>query len=572
MKVPEPKEQVSPQREIERQALAFLNKYALPAFLSVSLALTALSIFIYRSFNSQIVYYWLAIVLCLLTTNLKFRQKIPFIRTSHETKLRLGIAVNIVEGFLVSSCLLFFPGVDNGIRMLMITLLLVTPTGAISTTLGYRPFYLAFTTPIFISIITASVYVIYARSESESYYVIIFCSIIIALFLYQLSTGISNSFKDAFAANLKVKKINHELEKASNQAKQANESKTRFLASASHDLRQPINVLSLFVANLSLKDSEGEYSDIIGHMNTAINSIDAQLESLLDISKLDAGVVDVKPQEVNLAKFTEDLVSSYPDTDKIEMRYFSEIEDLVVDTDIALLERILNNLVSNSVKYTNEGYIEVSLKCDKEKAYINIKDTGIGIKPKDLENIFDEFYQVDNAERSSANGLGLGLSIVKRLTNLLNIEISMTSQYGLGTQISMSMPYKRASKPNVFEIEAASIASDDESKRVLVLDNELGIVLAVKAVLETMNHKVETFTNSSKALRCFENRRFDLALIDYRLAEGVLGDDVISRMFSINRKTKFFLVTGDNNVIQHEHYEIIHKPVTSKKLEYIFST
>ena len=558
-------------REIEDQALIFLRDYAITAYVFFALTHSILARFIYLEHQSNWVVIWLVTFLILISGTFIYRKRMPQSKLEHQSKLTRGVIINILDGFLVASVLIFVPFVHESTQMVIVTVMLIGCTGAITTTIGYRRFYLAFTIPIFFSIVVSVLPIIIAIHGVIGLFILIIGTVLIISVLYQVSTRIFLNFQDAFAANLKVKKINQELKLAVNSAKQANESKTRFLASASHDLRQPINVLSLFVANLTLKDTKGEYSDIISHMNTAINSVDAQLESLLDISKLDAGVVDVKSQEVNLAKLTEELVSSYPDTDNVEIRYLSEIEDLIVDTDIALIERILNNLVSNAVKYTVEGYIEVSLKCINERALICIKDTGIGIKPKNLENIFDEFYQVDNAERTSANGLGLGLSIVKRLADLLNIEISITSQFGLGTEIILSLEYQSASAPNVFEVEAASIVADSDSKRVLVLDNELGIVLAVKAVLETMNHRVETFTNSNKALRCFENRRFDLALIDYRLAEGVLGDDVISRMRSINNKTKFFLVTGDNNVEEYDHYEIIHKPVTSKKLEYIFN-
>ena len=558
-------------KDIESQALRFLRDYAFTAYIFFIITHSFLAKLIYIDLPSKLVLFWLFSFFCIETITLFYRRRIPSLHISRRSKLFKGMLVNILDGAIVASCLFFFPYVEQGTQMIIITMLLIACTGAITTTIGYQKFYRAFTIPIFIAIFFASLNTVYLASGISGLILLVIGTTLTISVLYQVSAKIFNNFKDAFSANLQVTQINEELQSAIKVAKRANASKTRFLASASHDLRQPINVLSLFVANLTLKDSKGEYSDIVNHMNTAINSVDAQLESLLDISKLDAGIVDVKLKEVNLAKVTEELVSLYPNSDSVKINYISNIEDLIVDTDTALFERVINNLISNAVKYTNEGYIEINLKSENGRAVICVKDTGIGIKPTELENIFEEFYQINNSERNSEKGLGLGLSIVKRLTDLLDIEISLNSQYGLGTEVIISMDYKRASKPNIFEIEAASIASGSDSKRILVLDNEIEIVIALKAVLETMNHQVETFTCSNKALRCFEKRKFDLALIDYRLSGGVRGDNVIKRMLSTNSRTKFFLVTGDNNIQTTGHFSIIHKPVTSKKLELILN-
>lgn len=560
-------------KEIERQALSFFKDYALNAYGFILLSQAAIAYFIYKDFESRWVIIWFLAIVFQQTISLFYRLNMPTSKLWHRNKLLKGTITNLLDSTILASSLLFCGFISVMTHIIITMVLIIYCTGAVPTTVGYQRFFHAFTVPIYTAVYISLIPLIYSTTGVPGLIGLTFAGVMIIVALNQISFQIRRNFIKLFSANLKLNIVNRELELAVKQAKKANESKTRFLASASHDLRQPINVISLFIANLTLKDTQGEYTDIISHMNSAIYSIDNQLESLLDISKLDAGVVNVKIEETNLASLIEGLVSSYPSSENVTISYSSELSDLTVMTDAALFERILNNLISNSVKYTLEGYIDVSIKCRNNRALIRIKDTGIGIKSRELDNIFDEFYQIDNVERSSENGLGLGLSIVKRLSDLLDINLTLTSEYGLGTIVNMDMAYKKATVRNEFnfDIEKSSFNIDSESKRIIVLDNEKSIIQALKSVLESMEHEVDVFTSSNHALRHFENKRFDIALIDYRLSKGILGSDVIKRMREINKRTKFFLVTGDIKVEESSIYKIVHKPVTDKKLEYIFN-
>ncbi len=564
------------QREIENQALTFLHDYALIAFFSFVVSHTVLGVLIYHYWASPAVIVWITFIWITQALSLLYRRKLPLTNLPHNTKLKRGMIINIVDGFIIASCLLFFPFVDDILRMLIITLLLIACTGAITTTVGYLRFYLAFSLPILISNVIAAASSALFFDGSHVLLVIAFISLLVIYPLVKVSTAIFQHFREAFAANLRNHEINKELEGAMTEAKQANESKTRFLASASHDLRQPINTLSLFVANLSLKDTQGEYSEIVGHMNTAINSIDAQLESLLDISKLDAGIVQVNNYKTDIGSLMQELVKSYQNqlTDQVKIRYQDLCHTAVVSTDIVLFERIVSNLISNAVKYTPKGFIDINLINSEQGIKLEIKDTGIGINEENLNKIFDEFYQVGNPERSGANGLGLGLSIVKRLASLLNIELNLDSKLGIGTIVTLCIPSsstQELTQPNNKKLETIE-EIEKKKKRIIALDNETGILVAVRSVLETMGHDVETYTDSKQALLSFQENLFDLALIDYRLSGPLNGGDVIHQMQSMNAETKFFLVTGDSNIKKSDsEFEVIYKPVTSKKLEYIFN-
>ena len=562
------------QREIERQALTFVRDYALMAFLSLVFALSLMAFAIYRAYPSPLVLQWIVTIWLVQAGSMIFRRQMPISNWSHRKKILAGILINIFDGLVIASCLLFFPMIDDIMRMLMVTLLLIACTGAIATTVGYLPFYLAFAMPVVISVVASTAL---TPILSDGSYVLLIVSVISLLCGYPLikmSTAIFSHFRDAFEANLRYLETNAELQLAVQEARLANASKTRFLAAASHDLRQPINTLSLFVANLSLKQVDEDQKEIISHMNTAINSVDAQLESLLDISKLDAGVVEVNDRETDLVTLVSDIVGSFArqSSEQRRINFSSAYDSITVKTDSVLFERVLSNLISNAVKYTTHGWIDVQLNMVGDLAHISIRDTGIGIASDELPKIFEEFYQIGNPERSEANGLGLGLSIVGRLAKLLELQIDIDSELGVGTHVTLEMQALASSKAQQAAVEEPVSAKSDDRKRVLALDNESSILLALRGVVETMGHTIETFTDSNSALSAFAEQDFDLALIDFRLPGGTNGQDIIRKMRSMNRTAQFYLVTGDSNIQSDtSDCEIIYKPLTGKKLDLIFN-
>jgi len=542
--------------EVEKQALQFLRDYALTAFIYFFVSHTLITITIYQTYDSFWLIIWFITFIFLQFLSLLYRRTIPRLEISHEKKIRRGSTINIIDGILVSSCVIFLPFVDDIARMLIVSLLLISCTGAIVTTLGYTRLYLSFCLPVLFLIIASLIIVFLIYNASQALLLVAAVTLIITYPLFKVSSALSDHFKSSFITNLKLNEMNEELKLAFNEVEKANESKTRFLACASHDLRQPINTLSLFVASLTLKDKKEENKEILNHMNTAISSIDSQLESLLDISKLDAGEIEIKKQ-----------------TEKISLRFKKEVAELIIHSDLILLERILSNLLSNAIKYTEAGYIEIVVGIHQEKATISINDTGIGIAPNELNNIFDEFYQINNSARSSENGLGLGLSIVKRLSNLLDIEINLESQHGVGTTVTTKLDFKKSVDVVIEKNSTEYTVWPDDIKRIVVLDNETNILLAMRSALEEMGHYVETYSDAKSTLLSFKENQFDIALIDYRLPGLLDGCDVINKIKKISPITKNILVTGDSLVghIENEKMKIIHKPITGNKLKDLFS-
>jgi len=562
------------QREIEDQALIFLRDYALVAYASLILTLSLVALAIYQSFPSNFVLIWIVTIWALQTWTLFYRRWLPTSQLKHEKKLQRGVLINIFEGLVISSCVLFFPYIDDILRMLIVTILLITCTGAIATTVGYLRFYLAFMTPIIAAVAIATTAAPLVFGGSDVLFIVATLSLLSSYPLIKMSQAIYSHFRDAFEANLRFEEANIGLQEAVREAHIANKSKTRFLAAASHDLRQPINTLSLFVANLSLLDVDDQQAEIIAHMNTAINSVDAQLESLLDMSKLDAGVVEANMKSTELVILLQDIVRSFQGRcgDHLSVNFHSNFDSVVSQTDPVLFERVLTNLVSNAIKYTNHGRVDVELNVSDSIAKLSVQDTGIGMAPAELERVFEEFYQVGNPERSEANGLGLGLSIVSRLAELLDLDINISSELGVGTEVTVELPAVSSRRSPIELKEVSTLSANDDSMNILALDNESTILLALRGVVETMGHSIETFTDSKSALTAFASQRFDLALIDFRLPGAMNGQDIIRKMRGINDSARFFLITGDSNITKAaQDCEIIYKPLTGKKLKSIFN-
>jgi signal transduction histidine kinase len=221
-------------------------------------------------------------------------------------------------------------------------------------------------------------------------------------------------------------------------AEAASRAKTRFLASASHDLRQPIQTISLFAAALALRPLDERSRAIASNMNEAVRDLSVELDALLDVSKLDAGLVQSQPVRLQLRSFLKRVraIFAVPAREKRIGLTTDCADDLWICTDRNLLERIVRNLVENAVKYTDAGHVRIVASQDKSAVSLFVEDSGCGIDSAELPRIFEEFYQIQNPERDRRRGLGLGLAIVRRLTTMLQIPMRFTSAIGVGTRVS----------------------------------------------------------------------------------------------------------------------------------------
>jgi two-component system, sensor histidine kinase len=278
----------------------------------------------------------------------------------------------------------------------------------------------------------------------------------------------------------------------------ADRAKSRFLAAASHDLRQPLQALTLLNrAAARLCSSTPEVMRILDRQQKALDSMSALLNSLLDISKLDAGKVRPQPADIALQDVFSDLQANFSDQaseKKLSLHVGST--DLAVRTDRQLLTQLLSNLVSNSIRYTSVGEVSLHARDGGEHVVIVVSDTGIGIPGSELERIFAEFYQVERPNLRQ-EGLGLGLSIVKRLAGVLDVELNVQSCEGRGTEFRVQL--LRAERPEQAVVSAVSQNAADGG-RILIVDDDFSVADATRLLLELEGFEVQVATNELDAI------------------------------------------------------------------------
>ncbi len=369
-----------------------------------------------------------------------------------------------------------------------------------------------------------------------------------------------------------VEQLRAEKEKA----EAANRDKTRFLASASHDLRQPVQALTLFAHALRQELHESKALALLDDMGRSIEALNQLLVSLLDISKLDANIIKPDKTHFELQNLIEVLEAEYaPQAQAKGLSFSVKTEgDLLVLSDRILLETMLRNLISNAIRYTNSGGIEVLFKQQGDEVLAAVRDTGVGIASDQHEDIFREFYQITNPERDHSKGLGLGLAIVKRLAALLQHRIALESQLGKGSCFTLAIPKgDRAAMAHPEALPPYLGQRDIAGLRVLVIDDEAAVREGMQAVLQGWGCETILAVSEEEALEKLENHEAPHAIIcDYRLREGKTGAQAIE---TLRRKFGMVLpaiiVTGDTDPerlreAQASGNALMHKPVRPAKL------
>jgi two-component system, sensor histidine kinase len=362
---------------------------------------------------------------------------------------------------------------------------------------------------------------------------------------------------------------------ARQEAENANRAKTQFFAAASHDLRQPLHAMGLFASALAQKIRDPEVTGVIASINASVQALEALFNELLDISKIDSGVI-----EPNLTHFPlEEVFGALRDEFAAEaqakgLRLAVSSSDHIVLSDAVLLERITRNLLSNAIRYTSVGEVALSARPASGKVRIEVRDTGAGILEQDRERIFEEFYQVGNPGRTSKRGLGLGLSIVQRLCGLLGYTISVDSEYGKGSTFSFEVPLGATPAPRVTAPRASTTRTDLSGRLIVVIDDEAAIVDGMKVLLTGLGAEVIGSLTGDDVINAVhaKERLPDLIIADYRLDGSVTGIDVVERLReALEPEIPAILVTGSTTPetiaeAEKRHLEVLLKPVLPDRL------
>jgi len=368
-----------------------------------------------------------------------------------------------------------------------------------------------------------------------------------------------------------------ETEEKGRQLEVANLARSRFLAAASHDLRQPLHTLSLYSAALKLHAPDGATGEIASHINKALASLSALVDSLLDISKLDAGAVQPEPQNLSLKTLIERIEADYrPLANGKGLEFHVAAPDILVETDPVLLERLVRNLVDNAFKYTAAGNVTLAAEADGPRVRISVRDTGPGIPAAERERIFEEFYQIGNPERDRVQGLGLGLAIVQRLAHLLGLELTLESEPGRGSTFTVTVPpaTDRRASPRAPAAPVAAKPSVLDGARVLVIDDEPDVRAGMRTLLEQLGCRVAVCSGYADAERLIDQDGLEdvhVIVSDFRLRQHESGIDTVRRLRARLGQVPALLVSGDTaperlREAQSSGLPLLHKPVSADKL------
>jgi signal transduction histidine kinase len=325
------------------------------------------------------------------------------------------------------------------------------------------------------------------------------------------------------------------LKQAKGQAELANQSKTRFLAAASHDLRQPLSSALLFLESVDTAALGGRDRDYVHKAQVALASVGNLLGTLLDVARLDSGSIEPQYGHFPAAAVLDRIVPEFEGVARaagLELGYV--LSRAWVRSDMYLLETVLRNLISNAIRYTPSGRVLVGCRRRRDGLEIQVHDTGIGIAAEHLEAIFDAHYQVPAAGRARAAGIGLGLSIVDRIAKLLSLERLVRSTPGRGSMFAVRVPYGRAparlSRPKRGETAPAALRR--RPLAIAVIDDDADIRQALAATLARWGHRTLVAATATDAVVQFIGADLspDLVISDYHLAGGVKGDAAIDEV------------------------------------------
>lgn len=366
------------------------------------------------------------------------------------------------------------------------------------------------------------------------------------------------------------------LRKAQQTAEKASAEKSRFLAAASHDLRQPIQAASMFASALAATRDDRERDHITSAISDSLEATRDLLDALLDVSRLDAGTLETDIKPFPIADLLEQIeVEFEPAAKEKDLRLNIIPSSRQVETDPVMLLRILRNLVSNAIRYTERGRILVGARHLTDTLRLEVHDTGIGIEPSKLDDIFEDFFQVDNPERDRHRGLGLGLSIVRRKAKLLGLGLSVRSTPGKGSTFSIHVPYARASSAPLRLPEPAYDAINLGGRTVLYIEDDPVQIEAMATVLRQWGVTPLSATCEEDAVSLVQGleRRPNAIIADYRLRDNKNGAAAINSVLrTLGTKIPALLLTGDTEPARiveatASGYVLLHKPVSPSILK-----
>ena len=468
---------------------------------------------------------------------------------------------------------LFF--IDGDSTPVMTTMTAFT-TGLVAAALVMQspclPVFLAFALPSMVGLIVA------LFSLGGVFYPVFgAAAILFLLTMIWFAFNMERTVNDSIELRFNNLELIDKLQTAIEETREANRAKSIFLASASHDLRQPLHALGLFSEGLRASGLSSQQSEILDQISKASGVANDMLNTFLDFSKLDAGVVENDPRDFRIGALLVRLEQELaPSADNKGLLYRTRETNAVGFADPSLVELVLRNLISNAIRYTEEGGVLVGVRPRADGMLsVEVWDTGLGIPDDQIGEIFKEFRQLGNPERDREKGFGLGLAIAKGLSSLMSLELSVDSKVDRGSVFRLTIPASSATI--VEDVPGEETPARFEGQRVLVIDDEAQIRAAMQHLLESWGCRCVTAESEDIAGRLVGDDVVDLMIVDYRLRENRTGRDAINNLRARwNRRIPAIIITGDTapdrlREARSADAELLHKPTTASQLQRLMS-
>ncbi len=494
-----------------------------------------------------------------------------------------------LSGLLVGVCApLFFPYLPLEQQAILTMILCSLAAAALGSSGSYPPSFFAFTIPVLGQLMLA--WALTGRDDGLAMVLLIgMLLVVLTSFIRENSKLVIDSIRIRFererylkeqtALVEQLREANQRSEALLRAAEEASLSKSRFLAVASHDLRQPLHAISLLVGLLG-NDGGGSQHEVVGQIRRSVSSLDALFAALLDLSKFDAGAITVTPRRMPMESLFGGLVSEIAERARAKgLRFESRIAPGDVTVDPMLLQRAAGNLLDNAVKYTREGRVVLSARLSLGRLIVAVSDTGAGIPLQERERIFEEFYQIGNQQRERTHGIGLGLAIIRRICALTHSTIVVDQPATGGSCFTLSMPLADvpsmagAAPATAMIAIAADTAASLAGVRVLAIDDDEEVRAALRLLFDHWGCVAMIASDLESALRweAVHSDPPEVVLCDLRLAGGQSGINVLSQLKLRWPAVRAVVITGDVvmasiDSAQAAGFEVIHKPVDERRL------
>lgn len=570
------------QLRVQAELVNLLYQQTRAVLIGLSASAGIVAIIFYNNVPNERIVIWLAAVYLLTGIRYLFARRFKSKQRAPDETIKWGwqfAFFAFLSGCTWGAAEILFFSPENPQLFIILTLIIigmaVTSMAALSTFLWA---YYAYAVPALLPIVWR-----YMNMDDQAYAVFGFLILVLIVTIFPFARANHKTLRQSVRLRFENIDLVQQLtqqkeiaEQARKVAEDANAAKTKFLAAASHDLRQPLHAIGLFLGALEGSVKTPAQQSIVEKIKSSSGALSDLLDSLLDISKLDAGVVQVVPGYFyvqNLFNVLEHEFEPYAEEKNLRLRFIKT--RLCLYSDYAIVERILRNLITNAIRCTREGGVVVGCRRHKGQILLAVYDTGIGIHHSEMDEIFHEFHQLHNPERDRSKGLGLGLAIVKRMAQLLNAPVIAASVPGQGSMFGLVLPSALPEEAIELDTEQTTSPVFFDGKWVLIVDDEREIRDSLTQLLQSWRCKVIAVASGKEAASELKRLKItpDIILADYRLRDTETGNEVIHSVqsFRTGRAIPAVIITGDTapDRIKEANaggYKILHKPVSPDEL------